>query len=287
MSEKALEKQIGGNHYKNLAIQPAVYCQRNRLPYCESSVVQYVTRHREKNGREDIEKAIHCLELLLDLDYGGRGSAQSEPPTPKEEVVLCIPRKAFNSMPQGIVIGPEAQDMLNGISVESNFAYIPRDAAEDDANFKQLIPYILVMCGDKILTYQRGKRGGEARLHRQFSIGIGGHVHERGENAYRDGALRELAEEIEGYAGQVEAPGLLPPMVAVINDDSNPVGSVHLGIVHVLFVQSEEVAAKCTSIVDPHFALVGDVRGNAQAYEPWSRLCLAHIDALVRTARSR
>ncbi len=65
----ALKTQVGGNHYKGLAIQPAVYCQLNRLNYCESSVVQYVTRHHEKNGREDIEKAIHCLEMLLELEY--------------------------------------------------------------------------------------------------------------------------------------------------------------------------------------------------------------------------
>jgi len=65
----ALDDQVGGRHYKALAIQPAEYCQRNRLPYCESSVIRYVTRHREKNGREDIEKAIHCLRLLLEIEY--------------------------------------------------------------------------------------------------------------------------------------------------------------------------------------------------------------------------
>lgn len=64
-----LTTQVGGSHYKELAIQPAEYCQRNRIPYCESSVIRYVTRHREKNGREDIEKAIHCLQLLLELEY--------------------------------------------------------------------------------------------------------------------------------------------------------------------------------------------------------------------------
>ena len=69
VKETALAGQVGGKHYKHLAIQPAEYCQRNRLPYCESSVIRYVTRHREKNGREDIEKAIHCLQLLIELEY--------------------------------------------------------------------------------------------------------------------------------------------------------------------------------------------------------------------------
>lgn len=69
MSQTALATQVGGTHYKNLAIQPVEYCQINGLNYCEASVVRYVTRHRQKNGRQDIEKAIHCLELLLAIEY--------------------------------------------------------------------------------------------------------------------------------------------------------------------------------------------------------------------------
>jgi hypothetical protein len=65
----ALDKQVGGSHYKDLAIQPVEFCQRNRLNFCESEAIKYITRHRFKNGRQDIEKAIHCLELLLQIDY--------------------------------------------------------------------------------------------------------------------------------------------------------------------------------------------------------------------------
>lgn len=65
----ALERQVGGTHYKDLAIQPIVYNQRNRLPHCEANVVKYVTRHRFKGGAQDIRKAIHNLELLLQLEY--------------------------------------------------------------------------------------------------------------------------------------------------------------------------------------------------------------------------
>ncbi len=65
----AFRDQIGGEHYRSLSIQPAEYCQRNRLGFCESCVVKYVTRHRAKNGRQDIEKAIHFLQLLLEIEY--------------------------------------------------------------------------------------------------------------------------------------------------------------------------------------------------------------------------
>ncbi len=65
----ALDKQVGGGHYKDLEIQPAEYNQRNKLGYCEGNVVKYVTRHKLKHGRQDIEKAIHYLEMLLDFEY--------------------------------------------------------------------------------------------------------------------------------------------------------------------------------------------------------------------------
>lgn len=70
MDQKALDVQVGGGHYKDFAIQPVEFCQKNRLGFCESNVVKYVSRHRAKNGKQDIEKAIHYLNLLLELEYG-------------------------------------------------------------------------------------------------------------------------------------------------------------------------------------------------------------------------
>ena len=64
-----LQSQVGGDHYRKLAIQPVEFCQRNQLGYCESAVIKYVTRHREKNGVEDINKAIHYLQLLKEIEY--------------------------------------------------------------------------------------------------------------------------------------------------------------------------------------------------------------------------
>jgi hypothetical protein len=67
--ESALDKQVSGNHYKDKGIQPIVYIHANDLGFCEGNVVKYVTRHKEKNGAADIRKAIHYLELLLELQY--------------------------------------------------------------------------------------------------------------------------------------------------------------------------------------------------------------------------
>ena len=69
MKSKAIDVQEGGNHYKDLAIQPVEYIFHNRLEYLEGNVVKYVTRHRNKNGAEDIRKAMHYCQLILELQY--------------------------------------------------------------------------------------------------------------------------------------------------------------------------------------------------------------------------
>jgi hypothetical protein len=69
-SNSPSKKQIGGDHYSKLAIQPFEYCHKNHLEGAESAVIAYVTRHRDKNKAEDLKKAIHTLELLLEAEYG-------------------------------------------------------------------------------------------------------------------------------------------------------------------------------------------------------------------------
>lgn len=70
----ALKDQVGGSHYKGFAIQPVEYMHANGLGYCEGAVVKYVTRWRGKNGIEDLKKARHFLDLLIELEE--RKSAQ-------------------------------------------------------------------------------------------------------------------------------------------------------------------------------------------------------------------
>lgn len=65
----ALDVQISGNHYKDKGIQPIIYIYANDLGFCAGNVVKYVTRYKTKGGAADIRKAIHYLELLLELEY--------------------------------------------------------------------------------------------------------------------------------------------------------------------------------------------------------------------------
>jgi hypothetical protein len=64
----ALTKQEGGSHYKDLPIQPVEYITKNKIPFIEGSVIKYVSRWRNKNGIQDLKKAIHFLELLIELE---------------------------------------------------------------------------------------------------------------------------------------------------------------------------------------------------------------------------
>ena len=67
----ALNKQVGGQHYASMKIQPVEFITANELGFLEGNVVKYICRHHAKNGAEDIKKAIHYCELLLQTKYGG------------------------------------------------------------------------------------------------------------------------------------------------------------------------------------------------------------------------
>lgn len=63
------EKQVGGNHYATMAITPTEYILANDIGWLEGNAIKYLSRHKNKNGKEDIEKAIHYCELILEKEY--------------------------------------------------------------------------------------------------------------------------------------------------------------------------------------------------------------------------
>ena len=64
----SLIKQIGGNHYSKLAIQPVEYITKNKLSYLQGNVIKYVTRYKDKNGLQDLQKAKHYIDMLIELE---------------------------------------------------------------------------------------------------------------------------------------------------------------------------------------------------------------------------
>ncbi|HZV34167.1 MAG TPA: hypothetical protein VFB72_06275, partial [Verrucomicrobiae bacterium] len=158
-----------------------------------------------------------------------------------EERVLCFERKLLEELGVFQGISMDVDKYLPVLTASSNVLYKNRCEAELDRNYKQLIPYVLVICRDKILRYRRGKGGQETRLHGLFSVGIGGHIAEEDNglftnaSGYQEGMRRELLEEVAIEEVNEVAVGL-------INDDSTEVGYVHFGVVHVLQVTQEEIA---------------------------------------------
>jgi predicted NUDIX family phosphoesterase len=200
-----------------------------------------------------------------------------------EERVLCFERNLLDELGSFQGINLEVEKYLPVITEKAKLVYLNRSEAEQDKRYKQLIPYVLLLCGGKILRYRRGKGGQETRLHGLYSVGVGGHISDEDRGlfsagvGYEEGMRRELIEEVE--VGQLDAPA-----VGVINDDSTEVGQVHFGVVHVMHVPDESVAGRRSGIVAPEFVPVPQVVADTSAYESWSRFCLERLDALLAIA---
>lgn len=65
---KALDTQVGGSHYKNMTIQPVEFIERNNLGFCVGNIIKYVCRYKDKNGIEDLKKARHYIDLLIEIE---------------------------------------------------------------------------------------------------------------------------------------------------------------------------------------------------------------------------
>ncbi len=63
------DKQIAGSHYKKFAIQPSKFVNDNKLLFAEGNAIKYICRHSQKNGKEDLEKAMHYIEMIIERDY--------------------------------------------------------------------------------------------------------------------------------------------------------------------------------------------------------------------------
>jgi predicted NUDIX family phosphoesterase len=202
---------------------------------------------------------------------------------PTEERVLCFERKLLEQLGVFQGISLEVQKYLPVVTARQNLVYLNRSEAEQDRRYKQLIPYVLLICNRKILRYRRGKGGQETRLHGLYSVGIGGHISDEDHGlfssgiGYEEGMRRELLEEVA--VEQVNAPS-----VAVINDDSTEVGYVHFGVVHLMQVSDESVAGRRSGIVAPEFVPFSEALKDTTAYESWSRFCLEHLDDLSAKA---
>ncbi|MEC7584027.1 MAG: hypothetical protein VYE77_06895 [Planctomycetota bacterium] len=160
------------------------------------------------------------------------------------EQVFVVHRRGFFSgnWPQGFLAldAASARDLLRKFAASGEF--VPRDQAEENPAWKQLIPYCVLRTPDRVLCVQRKSAQTESRLHGKLSIGIGGHINpepgqtpDQASNTFTpshfESALRrELTEELHGADGRKP----LARFCGLLNDDENPVGRVHTGLVYTL-----------------------------------------------------
>lgn len=207
------------------------------------------------------------------------------------EFVFVVPRSALFAefYPQGFVpfagdaTGRRASELETAIARDGFF--VERAYAERTPTLKQVIPYSIVSCEERVLLTRRLKSGGESRLHDKFSIGIGGHINPQDVNAgdVRDpvdaGTRREIAEELT-VRGKYDV-----FRVGLLNDDSNAVGAVHVGLVQVIKVRAP-VEIRETQQLEGRLVHRGELREMLAAganFETWSKLLIPHLDELLKT----
>jgi predicted NUDIX family phosphoesterase len=191
---------------------------------------------------------------------------------PTDERVLVIPEAHFHRAGFFRGFRPADDEYRAALLSTATFSFRPRRDVETDPTVKQLIPYVVLRCGDRLFHYRRGRAGTETRLAALRSVGVGGHISEAdaaGEGSvYRTGMLRELAEEVTigcPYAEQG---------YGFIYDDSTPVGSVHLGVVHLFELAEPSVEPRDAALAEARFSPLDELTREAGQFETWSQFVL-------------
>jgi predicted NUDIX family phosphoesterase len=195
-----------------------------------------------------------------------------------EEQILVIRRSLLDELGAFQGICTDVKRYMDRFFEVGNNFFTARPPAEKDPSLKQLIPYVLLVHGETVFHYVRGKKSGEQRLVAKGSVGIGGHINpeDAGEAgfdaaAYRKAVERELDEEIHLESAFTEE------VVGLINDDSSEVGQVHLGVVHLFRLDAPAVRQREAIITEAGFRQIAELNARADALETWSQLCVAAL----------
>ncbi len=194
----------------------------------------------------------------------------------QDEEVLVIQRKVFEDAGAFNGLAKDTQKYIDKIFVRGVPCFMPRPLAEKDPSFKQLIPYVIMTCGGKYLSYVRGKKAGETRLVAKRSLGIGGHINPvdwtlftaEPYKTYLEAVAREVSEEVDVQTAHTDK------IIALLNDDNNEVGQVHLGIVHLWTLDEPKVNRKEQMITQMDFLSIAELQAVRDTMETWSQICL-------------
>ncbi|EOB8616083.1 NUDIX domain-containing protein [Staphylococcus aureus] len=198
-----------------------------------------------------------------------------------DEQIIVVPREIIFNNEKNTFNGFLNKNKLEGQNIFdalSQYEVKRRGDMEEDPSYKQLISYCLLENEHgEILVYERLSGGGEARLHGQPSIGVGGHMNdvpgaESINEVLRVNAQRELEEEV----GLSEQDSQNMEYIGFINDDNNEVGKVHIGVVFKITVSTNDVEAKETDTLRIKWVEKGNIE-SYDDFETWSALILQDL----------
>jgi predicted NUDIX family phosphoesterase len=207
-----------------------------------------------------------------------------------KELVLVFESRVFERLGTFRGLNFDVERYLSALFAPGVLRFMPRSQVESDPGYKQLIPYVIMTHGGKYLSYVRGKKAGEKRLVGLRSIGIGGHINPDDQSLFhRDHSAdfrqmyltaveREVAEEVSVEATHSDR------IVALLNDDSNEVGRVHLGIVHYWVLDSPKVSKREQMITQMAFMGADELQELGDTFETWSGLCVAGLEEMAKRA---
>ena len=193
------------------------------------------------------------------------------------EQILVIKKDLITNLFQGFEHITKHPHLYEQISNNNSYKSRWQDDSdyvhmEKNYDYKQLIPYTIIIENDQVFMYERLKKSGEARLQNLYSIGIGGHVNPcQHPDAIKEATVREINEELI-IKGNIE-----PKLIGYINLDHNDVGKVHLGLIYILKLeQGQYSGVRETDKIKGQFVPVNLIIKNKDKMETWSQALIDH-----------
>ncbi len=190
------------------------------------------------------------------------------------EKILVIPReKLFENI---FFEGFEREKITYYLErIKKYSIFMKRFSVENDPNYKQIIPYLIIKFKNKYFMFQRFPVGVEDRLFYKYSVGIGGHINEKDVKKNKDlinsGLEREFGEEL------IYNKKLNYKIVGLINDDFDEVGKVHFGIVYLIEIETPEIRVRENSKMEGRLVGKEDLLKYKYKMERWSQILIDNL----------
>lgn len=204
-----------------------------------------------------------------------------------QELILVVPTQEITNIGTFQGFNPNGQTYVDKILESNNAHFTQRGPAEKNPSLKQIIPYCVIIQDGKIVVYQRGSSGGESRLKSLYSCGIGGHINPIDaeedspftKESLKKALLREIFEELELPSSNINDINFTT--AGLINDDSNPVGQVHLGLVEVALIKNGPILAREDAISNLQLVSPKQLIEMRDQLETWSQIIVDNIDQIL------